>query len=215
MAKFLLNFASNQRFGTMKKIVVFVIAVFATSWYAHGQAQLAIGVKGGVNFAKLDANSSASANYKNHTGYNVGAFALIKIAKIGIQPEILYSEQGSKLTYPTSSQNFTSTFSYVNVPIIIKLYTIAGINLQLGPQFGFLTNSPVYKDPSGTTVNDAYKKSDLSAAMGLGWDLPFGLTFDARYNLGLTKIQSANNPDATKNQVIQVSVGYKLIKLGK
>jgi hypothetical protein len=201
----------------MRKIGVVIFAFVLMAQMANAQAELAIGIKGGVNFATLNANSSVSANYKNHTGYNAGAFVLIKLGKIGIQPEVLFSEQGSKVTFPTSSQNFTSTFNYVNVPILFKLYTIAGINLQLGPQFGFLTNSPVVKSTVNgnyVTVNDAYRKSDLSAAMGIGWDLPFGLSVDARYNLGLSKIQSANNPNDTKNQVFQVSIGYKLIKLG-
>jgi Outer membrane protein beta-barrel domain len=198
----------------MKKIIVFVFAFVVLSVAANAQAQVAIGIKGGLNFAKLDANSSLTANYKSRTGYNFGAFVLIKVSKIGIQPEVLFSQQGSKVTYPSSTQNFTSNFSYVNVPIMLKLYTVLGINLQVGPQFGFLTNSPVVKDPQGQTINGAYKKSDLSAALGLGWDLPFGLTIDARYNLGLTKIQASNNPDQTKNQVFQISLGYKLIKFG-
>lgn len=178
-------------------------------------AQLSIGLKGGLNFASLDASKSVGANYEAHTGYNFGAFALFKFTKIGIQPEILFSQQGSKVTYPTSTNNFTSTFQYVNIPIIFKLYTIAGINLQAGPQFGFLTNDPIVKDPSGNTIQDAYKKSDISLGLGAGWDLPFGLSIDARYNLGLSEINSSSNPDVTKNQVIQISVGYKLFKFGK
>jgi hypothetical protein len=55
--------------------------------------------------------------------------------------------------------------------------------------------------------------------VGAGWDLPFGLTIDARYNFGLSdiKVQPSNStqPIALKNKVLQVSVGYKLIKLGK
>lgn len=176
-------------------------------------AQVAIGLKGGLNFASLDASSSLQANYAKHTGFNLGAFAQFKFSKIAIQPEILFSEQGSKVSYPTSPSSFNATFNYVNIPIMFKLYTVAGINLQLGPQFGFLTNSPVYKDPSGTTIPDAYKKSDLSLSMGLGWDLPLGITIDARYNLGLSEIQSGGNQDVTKNQVFQVSAGFKLLKL--
>ena len=54
-----------------------------------------------------------------------------------------------------------------------------------------------------------------SSVLGVGWDLPFGLTLDARYNLGLSKINAGTNNVETKNQVFQISAGFKIIKLGK
>ena len=119
--------------------------------------------------------------------------------------------------------NFEANFDYINVPIILKLYLAAGLNLQVGPQFGFLSTSELIntttnvKDPqSAKSLFD--KKSDLSVAIGAGWDLPFGLTLDARYNLGLADVQlkpSTTAPLDFKNKVIQISLGYKFIKKGK
>ncbi len=190
---------------------------------AFAQAQLAIGIKAGPNFATLDTKSSASENYKNRTGFHGGAFVLIKAAKIGVQPEIIFSQQGSKVKI--NSENFESNFSYVNIPIILKLYTVAGINIQAGPQFGFVTNAeaPIEDqlNPGSYKVEDVkdkMKSSDFTVALGLGWDLPFGLTIDARYNLGLSKIYDKAPTTITedaRNQVFQLSLGYKLIKLGK
>jgi hypothetical protein len=200
--------------------LAFVLMCLATGAFA--QAQFAVGIKAGPNFATLNTDASAMENYKNRTGFHGGAFALIKLTKIGIQPEVLFSQQGSKVTI--NSQDFESNFSYVNIPVIVKLYTVAGINLQVGPQFGFISSAeaPVFDaNTNSYTVQDVknrMKSSDLTLALGAGWDLPFGLTLDARYNLGLSKIYdrapSQQTADA-KNQVIQVSVGYKLIKLGK
>ena len=191
---------------------------------AYSQAQLAIGIKAGPNFATIDTKSSAGENYKNRAGFHGGAFVLIKAAKIGIQPEIIFSQQGSKVEI--NSKDFESNFSYVNIPIILKLYTVAGINIQAGPQFGFITNAetPIQDqlNPGSykvADVKDKMKKSDFTVALGLGWDLPFGLTIDARYNLGLSKIYDkapdAQQTEDAKNQVFQLSLGYKLIKLGK
>lgn len=190
---------------------------------AFAQAQLAIGIKAGPNFATIDTKSSASENYKNRTGFHGGAFVLIKAAKIGVQPEIIFSQQGSKVKI--NSENFESNFSYVNIPIMLKLYTVAGINIQAGPQFGFVTNAeaPIEDqlNPGSYKVQDVkdkMKSSDFTVALGLGWDLPFGLTIDARYNLGLSKIYDkapTTTTEDAKNQVFQLSLGYKLIKLGK
>ena len=190
---------------------------------AYSQAQVAIGIKAGPNFSTVDTKASAGENYKNRAGFHGGAFVLIKAAKIGIQPEVVFSQQGSKVEI--NSQNFESNFSYVNIPIILKLYTVAGINIQAGPQFGFITNAetPIQDQLNPGTyrvedVKDKMKSSDFTVALGLGWDLPFGLTLDARYNLGLSKIYDdapRNQTDDAKNQVFQFSLGYKLIKLGK
>lgn len=184
---------------------------------ANAQVGVAVGIKAGPNFAKINADESANQNYKNRTGFHGGAFVLIKASKIGVQPEILFSQQGSKLEINT--EDYEANFNYINIPIMVKLYTVAGINLQVGPQFGFLSLAEVKStgaNASTDDIKDQCKKSDMSAAFGLGWDLPFGLTIDARYNLGLSKIfDDASNNSNAKNQVIQLSVGYKLFKLGK
>lgn len=200
----------------MKKIaLVVIIALASTS--AWSQAQFAIGLKAGPNFASIDTKAGAGENYKNRTGFHAGAFALIKLTKIGIQPEILFSQQGSTVTI--NQKDFDANYSYINIPIIVKLYTIAGINLQAGPQFGFITSAKeefLNSNNKITTasVKDQMKGSDISVALGVGWDLPFGLSLDGRYNLGLSDVNDGGG-ESVKNQVWQVSVGYKFIKLGK
>ncbi|MCU0419923.1 MAG: PorT family protein [Cyclobacteriaceae bacterium] len=187
------------------------------------QVQFALGVKAGPNFASINAEDGVAGNFKNRTGFHGGAFALVKLTKIGIQPEVIFSQQGSRVQI--DGENFESNFSYVNIPIMLKLYTVAGINLQAGPQFGFATTAeaPIEDQLNPGTyriqdVKDRLKGSDITLGLGLGWDLPFGLTIDARYNLGLSKIYD-DAPDQqtqeARNQVIQVSLGYKLIKFGK
>jgi hypothetical protein len=147
---------------------------------------------------------------------------LIKLTKIGIQPEILFSKQGSQFTFDNT--NYEANFDYINVPIMLKLYLAAGLNVQLGPQFGFLSTQELVNTATGVKdtkdAKDLFdKKSDLAIAAGLGWDLPFGLTLDARYNIGLADVElrptNKTNPVNFKNQVIQVSLGYKIFKLGK
>jgi len=202
----------------MKKILFFIclFAAFGVVNQAQAQAQFAIGLKGGLNIAKFDI-SQGTSNIDNRTGFHGGAFTLIKFAKFGIQPELLFSKQGTE--FSVNTDQFEANFDYINVPIILKLYLVAGLNLQAGPQFGFLTTSEIKSTISGITTTDDVKdqltkKSDTSIAVGAGWDLPFGLTLDARYNLGLSEFKLNSGPDF-KNKVIQISLGYKFIKLGK
>jgi Outer membrane protein beta-barrel domain len=203
------------------KLVIILVASLAFVSQSHGQVQFAVGLKAGPNFSKLDFNSNAADTYKSRTGFHGGAFALIKVTKFGIQPEILFSKQGSKFTANTT--NYEANFDYINVPIILKLYLAAGLNIQVGPQFGFLSTSELkntatgVKDPKSAEALFS-KKSDTSIAIGAGWDLPLGITLDARYNIGLSDVKlspTSQTPIDIKNKVIQVSIGYKLFKLGK
>ncbi|MBX2943827.1 MAG: PorT family protein [Cyclobacteriaceae bacterium] len=202
----------------MKKIVILIclVGAFGFSQNAQAQAQFALGLKGGLNIAKFDI-SQGTSNIDNRTGYHGGAFALFKFAKFGIQPEVIFSKQGSD--FKVSTDSYEANFDYINIPIILKLYLVAGLNIQAGPQFGFLTTSEIKSTVSGIKSTEDVKdqlnkKSDTSIALGAGWDLPFGLTLDARYNLGLSEFKLDNGPDI-KNKVIQISLGYKFIKLGK
>lgn len=201
----------------MKKIIILSFAFVAMSTASFAQAEVALGIKGGLNFANIDVSSSSAA-YNSRTGYHAGAFLLIKLSKIGIQPEIIFSRQGSSYK-PFSGTTVDARYDYVNIPVILKLYTVAGINLQVGPQFGFLAGATNEITVNGSTtsqdVKSALKGSDISLALGLGWDLPFGLTIDGRYNLGISDNNNSGTSNNVKNQVIQISAGFKLFKFGK
>ena len=184
----------------MKKLVciAFVLSMAIT---AHAQVQVALGLKAGANISKFDDDVS-----ENITSVHGGAFALFKLTKIGIQPEVLFSQQGSKL------DKIDLKTSYMTIPVMLKVYLVGGLNLQLGPQFGFLTKAEL----DGDNVKDSFKKSDISANVGLGVDLPFGLTIDGRYNIGLSDLNDNDDviEGSFKSQVIQLSIGYKILKFG-
>ena len=199
----------------MKKVQCLIVVFLLVGFSVRAQ-EVSIGVKGGLNLAKLDVNDAGSS-IKNKTGFHGGAFVLFKLSKLAIQPEIIFSQQGTEFEF--SGQDLEANFNYVNIPVLLKFYLVAGLNLQVGPQFGFLTST------GGKTVDDVgrvisntkglYKDSDFSIGLGAGWDLPFRLTLDVRYNLGVKEIEDQAAQSAIKNQVWQLSVGYKLFRFGK
>lgn len=209
----------------MKKIIITLLFASA-SLYSFSQSQFAVGVKAGPNFANINTDAGAIQNYESRTGWHAGAFLLIRGEKIGFQPEIIFSQQGSKFKYNTNQPSLKQNFSYVNIPLIFKLYTIGGINLQVGPQIGLLTSAEREDFAVGQTsgpvtkqdIKDDLNKTDISLALGVGVDLPFGLTIDGRYNWGLSDNDDGaeNNLGAPigqiKNQIWQISVGYKLFR---
>ena len=177
----------------MKRIALFVFA-FAVGISTRAQG-IDLGVKLGANFA----NITDASNFDSKTGFVAGAFLGIKFNdKFAIQPELLYSQQGAKLEADDFNLN------YVNVPVIIKYYLVQGLNVQLGPQFGFVVDDNVV-DAIGEGIDT--NNFDTSGVVGLGYDFPFGLRFDARYNFGLTDV--ADN--AGKNSVVSLALGFSFL----
>ena len=181
----------------MKKLLVLVMAL---GIFGILQAQeFDLGLKAGVNFSQLrDAE-----DLDNRTGLLAGAFVGVKFSdRFAIQPEILYSQQGGNSDFGDYH------IDYVNVPVIFKFYLIGDVlNVQAGPQFGFVANDDF---PEFEAIEEQVEAEsfDMSAAVGAGLDLPFGLRVDARYNFGFT--ETIENTDA-KNGVFSLALGYSFL----
>ena len=204
----------------MKKILLAAI-LFALAFNVNAQ-ELKYGLKAGINLANLTGVDEFDSETK--FGYHAGGFLHIGLAeKFGLQPEILFSTQGTEFTVEdlSGSQDFKFNLTYINVPIMAKFYPIPGFSIQAGPQFGLLLGADFESEISGVTaeldVKDGVNNLDLSAAFGLGYEIN-KLNVGARYTLGLNDIQGdAISIDGTspaeklpdfKNGVFQVYVGY-------
>lgn len=219
----------------MKKVV---IAAFALFTFGIASAQdVRFGVKAGANFASLTGDAIAD-DVKMKAGAHVGGLVEFKFTdKISLQPELLYSMQGAKTTdrFDDGLGNIERTkskvnLSYINVPVMLKIYPVNGFFIQAGPQIGFLVGAKskdetTFTDPGNLTriestevdIKDDLKTVDVSFNAGLGYDFTENFFVDARYSFGLTNIYDA--PDFlgafgiteldAKNSNITVSLGYK------
>jgi hypothetical protein len=191
----------------MKKVKVLLIALVIS---VSGISQsIDLGVKAGVNFSSINLDNVASSSI---TGFQAGVIAGIKFSdKLGVQADVLYSKQGAELTVSNVLQQID--LSYVNVPIVLKYYVFQGLNIQVGPQFGFVIDDNIKEILAGQV--DA-KSADVSGVVGLGYDLPLGLRVDARYNFGFSDVLDGIVPGETNkgdssNKVFSIAVGYSLL----
>ncbi|MCG2418887.1 PorT family protein [Aequorivita sp. F47161] len=180
----------------MKKLIVVAITLFiGTTAFSQ---ELDLGIKAGANFANIsDVNDLSSK-----TGFQAGVFAGIKFTdKVGIQADLLYSQQGAEF----DAGEFDLT--YVNVPVVLKYYLVKGLNIQAGPQFGFIVD-----DNIADVLGNIYEaeSSDVSGIIGAGYDFPFGIRVDARYNFGLSDV-SKDVDGKNKNNVFSVALGYSFL----
>lgn len=212
----------------MKKITLSILAFGAFMLSAQAQEtkseskEIRFGVKTGLNLANITNTDEGKVRASFHIG-GVAEFAVNE--SFSIQPELIYSRQGSKATMNIyESETIVNVdavmkLDYINIPVMAKYYIKDGFSIQAGPQVGFVVKAEAEAETSvmGMTVKASESmKSEVSSVdfgvnFGLGYELPVGVFFDARYNLGITKVnsESFDSMKNIKNSVFQLSVGYK------
>jgi Outer membrane protein beta-barrel domain len=189
----------------VKKVFLFA-AMASGSSIIKAQTHVELGLKGGLNVAKL-STSSSSANVDPRISFNLGALAHIHISKeFAVQPELLFSGQGAKQTI--SNVVYKTNLNYVQVPVLLQYMIGTGFRLQTGPQIGFLASAKNKAGDITTDVKNNYKKVDVGWAFGAGYLTTSGFGIDARYNLGLSKIND-NNGAKISNRVFSFGVFYQ------
>lgn len=210
-------------------LLVFLVS-FCSSLFAQ---ELRFGVKGGANVATIggDHTENLDPRISMHLG---GLIEVPLSGKFALQPELLYSSQGSSQQYYnhfTDSKVTTKTkLDYINVPVMGKFNINTNLSIELGPQLGFLVSARnKYKDhmDSGRTdVKDFYSTLDFGVGAGGSYYLYNGVFFSIRFNKGISNIKDAgfdyyytdpgdgicgtgaHSRFRQRNNVLQVSAGY-------
>ena len=205
----------------MKKIILSAFAIMAFG-FANAQ-DVKFGVKGGLNLSNFSGDTEPF-DMKTRVGFNVGGFVEIKFSeKFALQPELLYSTQGSKVDNfgVDTDQGFltgdaTFNFTYINIPVMFKYYAAEKFWIEAGPQIGFLTSAKLKTEVDGygssdQDVKDIFESVDFGLNLGLGYDFTEKISVGARYNLGLSNIAKTEDGDDSKlhNGVFSLSAAYK------
>ena len=162
-------------------------------------AQLKLGLKGGVNvsnFTGLD-----NVDKEPLVGFHAGLLSRFMLNHLVLQPEILYSVQGAKITENGTEKDYK--LDYINVPIMLQWAFGGTFYAEIGPQAGFRVNDNL---PNNVTA----KSTDWAGAIGAGFlKREGGLGLGARYVMGFTKVADVDTGDDDfKNGVFQVSLFY-------
>ncbi|HEX6890099.1 MAG TPA: porin family protein [Chryseolinea sp.] len=195
----------------MKKLLL-TSFVMVLALYSFGQG-ISGGVKAGMNLANQKISGSGfSLDTKAKPGLHAGAFFVIMLnEKFGIQPEALFSMQGSKVD--VAGNDGKLKFNYITVPVLFRYNITEMISVHAGPQFGILASAKAEEeDGDEEDIKDNFKGIDFGAAGGAEVVLPAGLGFGARYVIGLNNVVE-DQPDVDetwKNRTFQVYVFYRI-----
>nr|MBI1230761.1 outer membrane beta-barrel protein [Cytophagales bacterium] len=198
----------------MKKIT-FIIAMFF-GFAVHSHAQMSspaseqntgFGVRGGVNFFTWGGSDISSDDYTNRVGFHAGIFAnMFVVDRLSIEPGVYYSVKGTQNDDLVDSR---AVLNYVDVPILLRYYATEGLNFFAGPQGSILVGSTFEADALGTTFDwDTESINDIDAGLvvGIGYNLPVGVTIQASYDYGMTPVFKDSEADVF-NRGFKVSAG--------
>ena len=190
-----------------------------------------IGIKGGVNLARLETDGLVTLNgavikdqlqasLDTKQSYVGGIYARLG-RKIFIEPEVLVSTKGGSIYVPGLSQTKQFTFTNIDVPVLLGLRwkifhvmagPVASYTLKTDTELNDLINLVTTKY-TGTTAEIAAKTS-FSYQVGGGIDL-LGFTLDVRYEGNLSQLTNtlpipAGITFSPRLNLYQVTLGYKI-----
>lgn len=185
-------------------LLVVILVVLSTTVYAQVSGGLRLGVNVSNQKAVTDGNSETGDSKLGVLG---GLYLTTNLSeKLAIQPELLFSVMGSQ----NNDSDYKMPFNYLSIPVLLRYNISENINLQAGPQVGFLLSAKIKDGDDSADIKENFSGMDFGAAFGIGGD--FGkFNGGVRYYLGISNILEDAPDDYTfKNNSFQIFVGYRL-----
>ena len=186
----------------MKKVLSVLMVAVALMMAAPAQAQLIkFGVKGGMDFTKLDTNvKTLDAVAESSTGFFIGPMAevTLPIVGLGVDGAVMFAQRGKD---ELKQQGIEIP---VNLKYTIGFGSVLGVYLAAGPDFFFNFKD---LDWEAVKVNKTQVAINLGAGVkllkklqvGLNYQIPMGDSFEWK---------DAASIGTAKNKTWQVSLAY-------
>ncbi|MFD2514988.1 porin family protein [Pontibacter locisalis] len=179
-------------------------------------AQTSYGIKGGVNWVRLNVNSEDSFyekwGYNYKPAFHFGIYGKHNLSeRFSVNPELLFSNKGYSYDKTSEGPNAYSHLNYLNLPVMAGIKLFNSMDLVLGPEFGYLLNA-------GAQYNkEQYNKFDVGYALGTNFYAGEKIYLSFRYSYGLTSVINTDKSQLPingkvdfQNQSYQFSIGYRL-----
>ena len=185
-----------------RKMVRLVLTAFLLFMIGQANAQLRLGVKGGLNISSVHFSSDVLKS-DNVTGFQVGPMieGSLPLVGVGFDAAILYAQKGLE-TQTVGGGKTTLKNDYIDVPVNLKWklgLPVVKVYLAAGLYVGFRVGGNKIWEIPGSMV-DQVKTKNFSAGLnfGAGVELISHLQVGLTYGLGLTDNYSVETPSLTK-----------------
>ena len=186
----------------MKKLFLMAVMMAATITASAQQptGSWSITPKVGINLANLAGDVS---NNSIKVGLTAGAEAMYQITPlIAVSGGVMYSVQGCN-----GSGDTKLSFDFLNIPLLANFFVAPNFALKVGLQPGIVLSAKEKHDKAEYDWKDNMQTLDFSVPIGASYKIS-DFVIDARYNLGIAKVNKGNS--SIRNSVFQITVGYLL-----
>ena len=175
----------------MKKLVV--VLMMALLMISPANAQVRLGIKGGMNLSKLTFDKDVVSS-NNRAGFFVGPIFYVDLPFLpgfGFDLAAIYDRKGTTMTAVIDEQKYEKKgyVQFLDVPIDIN-YKIAftrgfAIYGSTGPQFSFNLKQDDFKTIVDQRANYKIKDSNFSWNVGFGMEIIRHFRLGYNYNIAL------------------------------
>jgi hypothetical protein len=196
----------------MKKIVVILVAIFATN---VAIAQVNFGFRAGYNAATVNSSDAEiTEDGKVLSGLNIGALMNVKLkGNLSFQTGLSIGTKGVSVAHEGHADKFK--FTAADIPMNLVLNTKSGLFVGTGLNFGYnLSGKLDAEDDPDENYSFEFGKgkdffrSDLGLNFLAGYQTKSGLFLSANSLVGLKDLKPG--PETWKNNLFSISIGYML-----
>ena len=205
----------------MKKLLTLMalIAIALSAQAQHEEGDVTIQPKVGITISNITDGDKSKVNL----AYGV-EFERFFTDQFSASLGVVFTDQGCKYEIYSSdgagnvSDDMKLDIYYGTLPIMANYYVLPGLALKAGIQPAFRVKARIelrgekldfdnYIDTMFQGEGNKLNTFDLSIPVGFSYEFK-GITFDARYNIGVTKLIS-NTDESIYNKVFIMTLGYK------
>lgn len=215
---------------------ILLAALSLLSLGAFAQSSPSFGIKAGLVNATISgdaANSLSSAidftngaiKQSGRTGFYTGVNVSLPLSNtVSIEPGIYYAQKGYELKgelgikgadFIGANAKARLTTHYIDIPVLVKA-NFGGLEVFAGPQVSYLANADLRTTAGllgfnllnrSTEVTDQFNKLDAGLTGGIGYRFGKGVSINASYDHGLSRIDAGKSMNAY-NRAVKVGIGY-------
>jgi hypothetical protein len=198
-----------------KSFLTFTLFILFINSYSQNN-NFDLGIKAGLNFTIPSISENANTNFSAKSGLNIGIFSNFRLSeRVHLKPELSISTENInyKTEFYSYQEKAENKETYLNIPILLKYYLSTKINIEVGPQIGFIIkNKAKLIIDNGVNIhmhNNTYYENKVegkfSGNIGLIYDITHDINLGIRYNIGISEI------NGFKNSTLSMNFGFKVL----